>query len=519
MKNLFQKINNFFLNKVDDSDFVLYKKGQFLMIINIFFILLMVVLNLVSFYLPPERARSVQIIASIAIVITLTILIILRTGKVQRGLNTFAVLTGILIVAGFISKPYHIAGVSMAYFMMMQLAYTSIFCSVRLTTIMVFSYVGTHVGYYFLKALPAAEGLMTETVKSSLVDGIITLFGTYCVGVAASWILYRAFDITINESKKNIEQYKKISVLNSIMNQTFDKITESIDVTSDVVGTFSESFQNQAATFEELAASMEEISANTTNVNFASKEQNDSIRQLFKSFEVLASSVDQLQEYGHDISVIFVSVLKQTKEGESTSSRLDITNKKISENSSEILSVVTVMEDFFDKINLLSLNATIEAARAGEYGRGFAVVAEEIGKLAEHSSQDLKLINELVGKNKKDVEEGNKNIIEIIDFIKSLLMNISLLQDKSVLALEQMNKQKQLKEEMNHRAEAVRTKSELIESSMNEQETAIADVVISIENFNNMLQNNTETTNNLRESTMDLKMLADTLKNSEEMKN
>lgn len=54
---------------------------------------------------------------------------------------------------------------------------------------------------------------------------------------------------------------------------------------------------------------------------------------------------------------------------------------------------------------------------------------------------------------------------------------------------------------------------------MNEQETAIADVVISIENFNNMLQNNTETTNNLRESTMDLKMLADTLKNSEEMKN
>ena len=519
MKNFFLKINNFFLGKVDETDFVLYKKGQFLLIINIFFIILMVLLNLVSFYLPPERAKSVQIIASIGIVITLTVLMILKTGKVQRGLNAFAVLTVILIISGFISKPYHIAGVSMAYFMMMQLAYTSIFCSVRLTTVIVLSYIGTHIGYYFLKALPAAEGMFAETVKSSLIDGVITLLGTYTVGVAASWILYRAFDITISESRKNIEQYKRISSLNSIMNQTFEKITNSIHVTSDVVGAFSESFQNQAATFEELAASMEEISANTTNVNFASKEQNDSIRQLFKSFEVLASSVDQLEEYGNDISVIFISLLKQTKEGENTSSRLDMTNRKISENSSEILSVVTVMEDFFDKINLLSLNATIEAARAGEYGRGFAVVAEEIGKLAEHSSQDLKLINELVGKNKKDVEEGNKNIIEIIDFIKSLLQNISLLQDKSVMTLELMKKQKQLKEEMNHRAESVRTKSELIESSMNEQENAIADVVKSIENFNNMLQSNTESTNDLRESTMELKKLADALKNSEDMKN
>ncbi len=519
MKKFVGKVNDFFLKNVDETDFVLYKKGQFLMIIDVFFIILMVILNLVSFYLPPERARSVQIIASIGIVITLSVLAVLKRGKVQLGLNMFSILTCILVVAGFISKPYHMAGVSMAYFMYMQLAYSSIFCSVLLTTLVLFSYLATHIGYFVLKALPNAQGLLAETVKSSLIDGTITILGVYAVGVSASWILFKAFDITMAESRKNAEQYRKISALNAIMNKTFEKITESIDVTSDAVGTFSESFQNQAATFEELAASMEEISANTTNVNFASKEQNDSIRQLFKSFEVLASSVDQLQEYGNDISVIFVSVLKQTKEGENTSSRLDITNKKVFENSSEILSVVTVMEDFFDKINLLSLNATIEAARAGEYGRGFAVVAEEIGKLAEHSSQDLKLITELVSKNKKDVEEGNKNIIEIIDFIKSLLQSISLLQDKSVLALEQMKKQKQLKEEMNQRAEAVRTKSELIEASMNEQETAIADVVISIENFNNMLQHNTETTNDLRESTADLKTLADTLKSSDDLKN
>lgn len=518
MKTLFKSINYFFLNKVDENDFVLYKKGQFLMLINLIFILLMVILGAASFSLPPEIGRGVLTITIIATIATVIILMILRTGRVQAGLNMFAVFTTMITIGGFISKPPHLAGVSMAYFMMMQLVYSSIFCSARLTSFVLFSYITTHIGYYFLKALPAAEGVLAGTVKTSLFDGLITLIGTFAVGVIASRILNNALAMTVEESRKNAEQYNRISSLNAMMNQTFLKLTKSINVTSGVVDVFSDSFQYQAATFEELAASMEEISANTTTVTFALKDQNDAIHELFKSFEILAVSVDQLEGYSNEISTVFLSVLKQTKEGESTSARLEGTNKKISENSSEILSVVTVMEDFFDKINLLSLNATIEAARAGEYGRGFAVVAEEIGKLADHSSRDLKLITGLVEKNRKDVDEGNTNIMEIIGFINSLLGNIVELQSKSINALGLMKKQKDLKGDMIIKAESVKNKSEQIESSMTEQETAISDIVVSIENFNNMLQANTETTNSLRENTSELKQLADHLQKSDEMK-
>jgi len=518
MKSLFQSVNIFFLNKVDETDFVLYKKGQFLMGINLVFIILMVLLSFASVSLPPDRARSVLILTSSASVITIMILFILKTGRVQWGLNGFAFFTALLCIVGFVSKPPHIAGVSLGYFMMMSLAFTSLFCSIRMTTFTLISFIVTHIMYYLFKALPLAEGLIVDTVKTTLMDGLVAIVGVYAVGVAASRILNRALAITVDESQKNQEQFKRISNLNSIMNQTFVKLTESIHVTSDVVDSFSDSFQNQAATFEELAASMEEISANTTNVSFASKDQNESIHELFKSFDVLAASVDQLEVYGNDISEIFITVLHQTKNGESTSAKLDSTNKKISGNSSEILSVVTVMEDFFDKINLLSLNATIEAARAGEYGRGFAVVAEEIGKLADHSSQELKLISGLVEKNKKDVEEGNANIVEIISFISSLLQNISQLQSKSVQALEQMKKQKTIKEDMSRKAESVKNKSDLIETSMNEQEAAIADVVQSIENFNNVLQKNTESTNNLSGSVLELKNFADKLKGLDEIK-
>lgn len=109
--------------------------------------------------------------------------------------------------------------------------------------------------------------------------------------------------------------------------------------------------------------------------------------------------------------------------------------------SSKIGSIIELMNDISERINLLALNAAIEAARAGEHGKGFAVVADEVRKLADQSKQStmeilslITSVQEKTGKvidavkesdekvklGVKDAENTYGNIIEIMNSIKAV---------------------------------------------------------------------------------------------------
>ena len=76
-----------------------------------------------------------------------------------------------------------------------------------------------------------------------------------------------------------------------------------------------------------------------------------------------------------------------------------------------------------EQTSLLALNANIEAARAGEHGKGFAVVAQEVGKLADDSSNIASQIQDLSGNIIGVVKELADVATEMIDYVQNNIMS------------------------------------------------------------------------------------------------
>jgi ligand-binding sensor protein len=111
---------------------------------------------------------------------------------------------------------------------------------------------------------------------------------------------------------------------------------------------------------------------------------NDTVGQVSAAMEELAASAHDVDENQ-----------KQLNDG----------IKDVAKVSSKIIEFTELIRNIAKQTRLLGLNASIEAARAGAAGAGFGVVAEEIGKLADNSSEAVDKIQEFTGKISESVQE------------------------------------------------------------------------------------------------------------------
>ena len=215
----------------------------------------------------------------------------------------------------------------------------------------------------------------------------------------------------LNEAKDNISHLVNEVITNSIelrngsnslleivndMNVKFESINESTDQISIVM-------HDASAGAQQVCSSVEEVDS---NIQILLNKANDG---SLKSEEIKCRAIE--------IKDISDSAYKNTVSVYTDKER----EIQIAVQKSEVVNNIELMADVIsgisDQTNLLALNAAIEAARAGEQGQGFGVVAQEVRKLAEQSNAAVLEIKKTIRDVKGAFEELKTNSGDVLSFI------------------------------------------------------------------------------------------------------
>ena len=282
---------------------------------------------------------------------------------------------------------------------------------------------------------------LDKTQKNLLYVVVAVLLISLCLGIIiardSTKVLFKIRDLAIRLSNYDFSQDLTINRRDeygqtaNTLNKAQQNVRELINSIAEKSKDIDSSSRNLEVSINEISENFNEVNEATKNINIGIQENSALSEEIFASVEEVDSSVTVLATKATDGTSNAISIKDRANSVESSSKEAinairtvyvekeSMILKSIEEGKvvGEIAIMANSISQIAQQINLLSLNAAIEAARAGEQGKGFAVVAEEVGKLADQSSEAAKNVQGVIKKVQKSFEDLSTSSSSLLKFM------------------------------------------------------------------------------------------------------
>ncbi len=214
-----------------------------------------------------------------------------------------------------------------------------------------------------------------------------------------------------NDSTENIT---------SLMSQFYSSLNEI----TKKINFFKEEYEKLKTNISNSSSSVQQIQSNVDSFANQLESQSTSINQSSASMEEIINSIDNIARVTSGRKELSESFVEAIKTGDNNSEETNNYIQEILESAMNIQEIVNIINDISTQTDLLAMNAAIEAAHAGEAGQGFSVVAEEIRKLAESSSENAKLIQDLIANITDRIKKASEISIKNTDSFKTIINGV-----------------------------------------------------------------------------------------------
>lgn len=482
-------MKNYFVAPYRDSSYLVRSLSQLLFAFELVFLLLLVILQLAMIFVGSEAFIRVGRITPTFVLGSVISLWYLKKGEYKKSANIFIFIASLGLVAGIISNSFikpDVVYTTYIYFIYLPVAFSMIFCSVKVMEIIAGMMTCADVAAFFLVKLHTPESFH-GTIKLALIDSLITFLILCVIAMFTMRIFRRNAHFAAEETDKNVRKNIFIKETLQVSSNNLVRSAREIEARYETV---SQNTQRQVESTEEVTASIEEVSAGIDNVSGSALNQNDSITALLGAMGSLSDITRRLNDEVTGALSLAQSIAQKAESGEKSIRTMSDSIGAISRSSVEMVNIIEIINDISDRINLLSLNAAIEAARAGDAGRGFAVVADEISKLADQTASSIKDISRLISSNELEIQRGAESITGSVATLREIIDGIRIIREAVGNIFRGMTEQSDTNESINRDVTGVGHHAGEIVNATEEQKIAIDEIVRAVSMINEYAQIN-----------------------------